>query len=205
MKFIRALGASLSVFALVFSMALPSAFAVTTVAPTGNVTLFDNNDTTSSVIIYETGDHTATGYRFQCTPAVCMTVGATDTATIHNYSFKVTGENSYDWLSSGNASEDCSTLTYAQCVTAIDTDAISNGTLNFNLATNMTRGSAGFTAETGWPFSDLVTKVGTWIVQILGGGLGLVDALIGWVIALVIISVIIHLIFKGLRFLHILR
>jgi len=204
MKFIRSLGASLAVFAIVFASALP-AFAVTTVAPTGNVTLFDNDDTTSSVIIYRDDDHTATGFRFQCTPALCPTVGATDTATIHNYSFKIAGENSYDWLSSGNASEDCSALTYAQCVTAIDTDAISNGQLDFSLATNITRGNAGFTAVTTWESSDLITKVGTWIVKILGGGLGLVDALIGWIIALVIIGVIVHLIFRGLRFLHILR
>lgn len=65
--------------------------------------------------------------------------------------------------------------------------------------------TAQFQSVTGFTFSDLVAKVGTWIMMFLGGGLGLVDALIGWIIALIIIGVIISLIFKAMHFLHILR
>lgn len=65
--------------------------------------------------------------------------------------------------------------------------------------------SALFLATTGFSYSDLVTWAGGILLQILGGGLGLVNALIGWVIAIIIITVIVRLIYHGLRWLHILR
>lgn len=65
--------------------------------------------------------------------------------------------------------------------------------------------SATFLATTGFNYSDLVDWAGNILKQILGGGLGLVDALIGWIIAIIIITVIVRLIFHGLRWLHILR
>jgi len=54
-------------------------------------------------------------------------------------------------------------------------------------------------------YSDLVTWAGGILLTILGGGLGLVNALIGWVIAIIIITVIVRLIYHGLRWLHIVR
>lgn len=65
--------------------------------------------------------------------------------------------------------------------------------------------SAVFTATTGFGYSDLVTWAGQQILLLLGGGLGLVNAMIGWIMALLIISVIIRLIYHGLKFFHILR
>jgi hypothetical protein len=62
-----------------------------------------------------------------------------------------------------------------------------------------------FTATTGFTYDDLVSKAGDWIKMFLGGGLGLVDSLIGWIIALIIFGIIVSLIFRAMRFLHILR
>lgn len=65
--------------------------------------------------------------------------------------------------------------------------------------------SALFEATTGFEYADLVSWAGDVLKTILGGGLGLVNALIGWIIALIIITVIVKLIFHGLRWLHVLR
>lgn len=65
--------------------------------------------------------------------------------------------------------------------------------------------SAAFEATTGFTYDSLVEWAGEILLQILGGGLGLVNALIGWIIAIIIITVIVKLIFHGLRWLHILR
>lgn len=62
-----------------------------------------------------------------------------------------------------------------------------------------------FEATTGFAFTDLVEWAGGILVQILGMGLGLVNAILPWVIAIVVISVIVGLIYHGLRWLHILR
>jgi len=66
-------------------------------------------------------------------------------------------------------------------------------------------GTALFLSTTGFTFASLTTWAGEVILLILGTGLGLVDALIGWVIALIVIGVIVRLIYHGLRFLHIVR
>ena len=65
--------------------------------------------------------------------------------------------------------------------------------------------SALFLATTGFSYSDLVTWAGSIILEVLGGGLGLVNAMIGWIIAIVIVSVIVGLIYHALKWLHILR
>lgn len=64
--------------------------------------------------------------------------------------------------------------------------------------------SALFLTTTGFSYASLVTWAGNDILLILGGGLGLIDSLMGWIIALAVISLIVHMIFRGLRFLHIL-
>lgn len=73
------------------------------------------------------------------------------------------------------------------------------------MSTIISDASALFSSTTGFAYSDLVIWAGNILKQILGGGLGLVDALIGWIIAIIIITVIVRLIFHGLRWLHILR
>jgi membrane protein insertase Oxa1/YidC/SpoIIIJ len=65
--------------------------------------------------------------------------------------------------------------------------------------------SALFLATTGFNYSDLVSWVGGILETILGGGLGLVNATIGWIIAIIIITVIVRLLYHGLRWLHIVR
>lgn len=65
--------------------------------------------------------------------------------------------------------------------------------------------SALFLATTGFNYSDLVTWAGGVILTVLGGGLGLVNAMLGWVIALAIVGAIISLIYLSLKWLHILR
>jgi len=73
------------------------------------------------------------------------------------------------------------------------------------MGTLIATSSALFLATTGFSYGDLVTWAGSVLLVILGGGLGLVNALLGWVIALIIISVIVRLIYHGLRWLHIFR
>lgn len=73
------------------------------------------------------------------------------------------------------------------------------------MTTLIASSSAQFLATTGFNYSDLVTWAGTILLQILGGGLGLVNSMIGWVIAIIIITVIVRLIYHGLRWLHIVR
>jgi len=65
--------------------------------------------------------------------------------------------------------------------------------------------SALFLSTTGFAYSDLVSWAGDQLKLILGGGLGLVNSLLGWIIAIIIITVIVRLIYHGLRWLHILR
>jgi len=65
--------------------------------------------------------------------------------------------------------------------------------------------SALFEATTGFSYADVIDWAGGILTTILGGGLGLVNAMIGWVIALIIITVIVRLIYHGLRWLHIVR
>lgn len=62
-----------------------------------------------------------------------------------------------------------------------------------------------FTATTGFAYSDLVTWAGNIVKLILGMGLGLVDSMLGWILALIAISVIIGLIYHAFKFFHILR
>lgn len=65
--------------------------------------------------------------------------------------------------------------------------------------------TATFEATTGFSFDDLVQWAGDILMTILGMGLGLVDAILPWVIAIIVISVIVGLIYHGLKWLHILR
>jgi len=62
-----------------------------------------------------------------------------------------------------------------------------------------------FTSTTGFAFSALVTWAGNIIKIVLGMGLGLVNAMLGWILAIIVISVIIGLIYHALKWLHILR
>jgi len=65
--------------------------------------------------------------------------------------------------------------------------------------------TAYFAATTGFSFGDLVEWAGSILLTVLGMGLGLVNAMLGWILAIIVISVIVGLIYHGLRWLHILR
>lgn len=65
--------------------------------------------------------------------------------------------------------------------------------------------SALFESTTGFGYDDLVTWAGSVIKTIFGTGLGLVNSVLGWVIALIVMAVIVGLIYHALRFLHIMR
>jgi len=62
-----------------------------------------------------------------------------------------------------------------------------------------------FSDTTGFAYADLVTWSGDVLKLILGAGLGLVDAVLGWIIAFLVIAVIVGLIYHGLRWMRILR
>jgi len=65
--------------------------------------------------------------------------------------------------------------------------------------------STTFNAATGFDMFHVVEWAGDKVLLLLGGGLGLVDATIGWIMAVIIISIILGLVYKGLRFFGILR
>jgi len=65
--------------------------------------------------------------------------------------------------------------------------------------------SALFLATTGFSLDSLIEWAGDILVSILGMGLGLVNAMLGWIIAIIVISVIVGLIYHGLKWLHILK
>lgn len=73
------------------------------------------------------------------------------------------------------------------------------------MQTLISTSSALFTSTTGFSYADLVTWSGDVIKLVLGAGLGLVNSMLGWIIALAVVGVIIGLIYHALRFLHILR
>jgi len=62
-----------------------------------------------------------------------------------------------------------------------------------------------FEDTTGFGFDALVDWAGDILLTILGMGLGLVDAMLPWIIAIIVISVIVGLIYHGMKWLHILR
>lgn len=73
------------------------------------------------------------------------------------------------------------------------------------LANMISDAGTSFSTTTGFAYADLITEVGEWIQMFLGTGLGLVTALLPWIIALIVFGVIISLIYKAMHFLHILR
>jgi len=65
--------------------------------------------------------------------------------------------------------------------------------------------STTFINTTGFYFGSVVDWAGDKVLLLLGGGLGLVDATIGWIMAVIIVSIILGLVYKGFRFFGILR
>lgn len=57
-----------------------------------------------------------------------------------------------------------------------------------------------FQTTTGFTYSDLVSWMGDILKLIVGSGLGVLDSLKGWIIALVVIGAVVYFIYRGFRF-----
>jgi len=62
-----------------------------------------------------------------------------------------------------------------------------------------------FETTTGFAFADLIDWLGDMLTMLLGMGLGLFQALLPWVMAIIVIGVIVGMVYRGLRWLHIIR
>ena len=72
------------------------------------------------------------------------------------------------------------------------------------MGTLITDATTLFNTTTGFNLTDLVAWVGNLLKMLLGAGLGLLQSIMPWIIALLIIYGIIHLVRKGFGFFHIL-
>lgn len=58
-----------------------------------------------------------------------------------------------------------------------------------------------FATTTGFSFADVVTWVGDNLIKLfIGSGIGLLDSLKGWIVALVVISAIVFFAYRAFRF-----
>lgn len=72
------------------------------------------------------------------------------------------------------------------------------------MGTLITDATTLFDTTTGFGLTDLVGWAGGILKMLLGAGLGLLESLMPWIIALLIIFGIVHLVRKGFGFFHIL-
>jgi len=56
-----------------------------------------------------------------------------------------------------------------------------------------------FEATTGFPVSDVVTFTGDNLGLVIGSGLGLFQALLPWIIALVVLGAIVYFVYRAFR------
>lgn len=65
----------------------------------------------------------------------------------------------------------------------------------------ITAASSTFTTTTGFSFGDVVTWVGDNLIKLfIGSGVGVLDALKGWIVALVVIGAIVYFAYRAFRF-----
>jgi hypothetical protein len=57
-----------------------------------------------------------------------------------------------------------------------------------------------FETTTGFTFSDVVSWMADLLKLVIGSGLGLLNAMLPWIIALVVISAIVYFLFRAFRF-----
>ncbi len=60
--------------------------------------------------------------------------------------------------------------------------------------------SASFSSAFGFGWSDLVDFMETWLLQILGAGLGVLQALMPYIIGLAVISAVVYFLYRAFRF-----
>jgi len=57
-----------------------------------------------------------------------------------------------------------------------------------------------FLTTTGFSFADVVDWMSDLLKLVIGSGLGLLNAMLPWIIALVVISAIVYFLFRAFRF-----
>lgn len=60
--------------------------------------------------------------------------------------------------------------------------------------------SSTFTTTTGFSIASVVSFMSDQIKLVLGGGLGVLQALMGWIVALAIIGAIVYFLYRAFRF-----
>ena len=73
------------------------------------------------------------------------------------------------------------------------------------LDTAITNASSSFSTLTGFSYGDVVSWTTDRVVELLGAGLGFVQEVLPLVVAIVLITVVIRMVYHGLRWLHILK
>lgn len=60
--------------------------------------------------------------------------------------------------------------------------------------------TSAFNTAFGISFSDVIAFMKTWLLQIIGAGLGVLQALMPYIIGLAVISAIIYFLYRAFRF-----
>lgn len=60
--------------------------------------------------------------------------------------------------------------------------------------------SAGFTSAFGLSLTDLTSFMSTWLKYIIGSGLGVLQALMPYIVGLAVISAVIYFLYRAFRF-----
>ena len=60
--------------------------------------------------------------------------------------------------------------------------------------------SSSFSTAYGFSYTDLVSFMKTWLLQIVGAGLGVLQALLPYIIGLAVISAIVYFLYRAFRF-----
>lgn len=68
------------------------------------------------------------------------------------------------------------------------------------MQTLITNATTTFQTTTGVEYTDVVSFMGTQLKLVLGSGLGVFQALMPWIIALVVIGAIVYFVYRAFRF-----
>lgn len=179
-----------------------TAYGATTQTFEANTTKFDSGVDNTCVYIYS-----VTGHAYQAQKCASdLETGTRHYVVFTNGEYDNAVNKSYEYVSS-TTSYDCSSSSYSQCVTAVTTGKITEGTFStdFTLTQLKTNAIAGIAGQTGTAgVSSFTGWAGTQLGKLLGAGLGFVESIVPWIIALLCIWGIVYLVRKGFGFFHIL-
>lgn len=60
--------------------------------------------------------------------------------------------------------------------------------------------TAGFATAFGFSLSDVISFMETWLLYIIGAGLGILQALMPYIVGLAVISAIVYFVYRAFRF-----